>query len=131
VSTAAQPLERAPASPGTSRPQASALRRFLRRRELVLVILTLAVFFITYAVNSGFANGGYISFMLADAMPLAILAVGQTIVCLVRGIDLSVAGTLGLVAVATGFLGCSSSLRGSRRSSSRSGRSSSTRAFRN
>jgi ribose/xylose/arabinose/galactoside ABC-type transport system permease subunit len=104
VSTAAQPLERAPASPGTSRPQASALRRFLRRRELVLVILTLAVFFITYAVNSGFANGGYISFMLADAMPLAILAVGQTIVCLVRGIDLSVAGTLGLVAVATGFL---------------------------
>jgi ribose/xylose/arabinose/galactoside ABC-type transport system permease subunit len=104
VSAAAQSLERAPVTPGTSPQRTSVLRRFVRRRELLLVILTLAVFLITDAVNSGFGQGGYISFMLADAMPLAILAVGQTVVCLVRGIDLSVAGTLGLVAVATGFL---------------------------
>jgi ribose/xylose/arabinose/galactoside ABC-type transport system permease subunit len=76
----------------------------VRRRELLLVILTLAIFFITYADNRGFAENGYISFMLADAMALAILAVGQTIVCLVRGIDLSVAGVLGIVAVSCGFI---------------------------
>jgi ribose/xylose/arabinose/galactoside ABC-type transport system permease subunit len=76
----------------------------VRRRELLLVILTVAIFLITYLDNRGFGENGYISFMLADAMPLAILAVGQTIVCLVRGIDLSVAGVLGLVAVSTGFL---------------------------
>jgi ribose/xylose/arabinose/galactoside ABC-type transport system permease subunit len=99
-----QSLERMPATRGTSPQRASALRRLVRRRELLLVILILAVFLVTVAVNSGFGQGGYIAFMLADAMPLAILAVGQTIVCLVRGIDLSVAGTLGMVAVATGFL---------------------------
>lgn len=99
-----QALGSAPAAPGTSEQRSSALRRLVRRRELLLVILTLAVFFITYLDNRGFGENGYISFMLADAMPLAILAVGQTIVCLVRGIDLSVAGVLGLVAVSTGFL---------------------------
>ena len=99
-----QALASAPAAPGTSEQRSSALRRLVRRRELLLVILTLAVFFITYLDNRGFGENGYISFMLADAMPLAILAVGQTIVCLVRGIDLSVAGILGIVAVSTGFL---------------------------
>lgn len=94
----------APATPGTSEQRSSALRRLVRRRELLLVILTLAIFFITYLDNRGFGENGYISFMVADAMPLAILAVGQTIVCLVRGIDLSVAGVLGIVAVSTGFL---------------------------
>jgi ribose/xylose/arabinose/galactoside ABC-type transport system permease subunit len=104
VTAVSQSLGRAPARPGTRAPRSSALRRFVRRRELLLVIITVAVFLITDAVNSGFGTGGYISFMLADAMPLAILAVGQTIVCLVRGIDLSVAGVLGMVAVSTGFL---------------------------
>jgi ribose/xylose/arabinose/galactoside ABC-type transport system permease subunit len=104
VTDVPQALGSAPAAPGTSEQRSSALRRLVRRRELLLVILTLAVFFITYLDNRGFGENGYISFMLADAMPLAILAVGQTIVCLVRGIDLSVAGVLGLVAVSTGFL---------------------------
>ncbi|MGA3360475.1 MAG: ABC transporter permease [Solirubrobacteraceae bacterium] len=93
-----------PSTHGGSEQRSSALRRFVRRRELLLVILTLAIFFVTYLDNRGFGENGYISFMLADAMPLAILAVGQTIVCLVRGIDLSVAGVLGMVAVSTGFL---------------------------
>jgi ribose/xylose/arabinose/galactoside ABC-type transport system permease subunit len=94
----------APATPGRSGQRSSALRRFVRRRELLLVVVTVAIFLITYLDNRGFGENGYISFMLADAMPLAILAVGQTIVCLVRGIDLSVAGVLGMVAVSTGFL---------------------------
>lgn len=80
------------------------LRRLLGQRELLLVALTLAVFLVTFAVNSGFGQSSEISFLLADAMPLAILAVGQTVVCLVRGIDLSVASVLGVAAVSTGFL---------------------------
>jgi ribose/xylose/arabinose/galactoside ABC-type transport system permease subunit len=104
VTGVAQPLRRPRATPDTSAQRSSGLRRLLRRRELLLVILTVAIFFITYADNRGFGENGYISFMLADAMPLAILAVGQTIVCLVRGIDLSVAGVLGIVAVSCGFI---------------------------
>jgi ribose/xylose/arabinose/galactoside ABC-type transport system permease subunit len=104
VTDVAQSPGGAPAAHGRSEQRHSALRRLMRRRELLLVVLTLAIFFITYLDNRGFGENGYISFMLADAMPLAILAVGQTIVCLVRGIDLSVAGVLGIVAVSTGFL---------------------------
>lgn len=104
MTDAPQALEGAPAAPVASEQRPSAMRYLVRRRELLLVVLTLAVFLITYLDNRGFGENGYISFMLADAMPLAILAVGQTIVCLVRGIDLSVAGVLGLVAVSTGFL---------------------------
>jgi rhamnose transport system permease protein len=104
VSAISQTIERVPAAPGNSGEQRSALRRLVRRRELVLGVLTVAIFLVTYADNRGFGQNGYISFMLADAMPLAILAVGQTIVCLVRGIDLSVAGVLGLVAVSCGFI---------------------------
>ena len=84
--------------------RSSALAQFARRREPLVVVVTLAVFLVTTALKPSFGAGGNISFLLADAMPLAILAVGQTVVCLVRGIDLSVAPTLGIAAVATGFL---------------------------
>ena len=97
-------LSPAPVGSAADKQVVSALRRLLAHRELLLVALTLAVFFVTFAENSGFGTSGNISFLLADAMPLAILAVGQTIVCIVRGIDLSVASTLGVAAVSTGFL---------------------------
>jgi ribose/xylose/arabinose/galactoside ABC-type transport system permease subunit len=97
-------LGRAPAESARRGQRSTTVRRVLERRELLLVALTLAVFFVTFAVNSGFGSSGNISFLLADAMPLAILSVGQTIVCLVRGIDLSVAAILGVAAVSTGFL---------------------------
>lgn len=84
--------------------RASGLVALARRREPPLVVVTLAIFLITTALKPSFGSGGNVSFLLADAMPLAILAVGQTVVCLVRGIDLSVAPTLGIAAVATGFL---------------------------
>jgi ribose/xylose/arabinose/galactoside ABC-type transport system permease subunit len=84
--------------------RASQLRRFMRRREPPLVIVTLVVFGFTALLEPDFAAFSNISFMLATAMPLAVLAVGQTIVCLVRGIDLSVAPVMGIAAVSTGFL---------------------------
>ncbi len=82
----------------------AALAQFARRREPLLVVVTLAVFVITTALQSAFGSGGNISFLLADAMPLAIVAVGQTVVMLVRGIDVSVAPIFGIAAVSTGFL---------------------------
>jgi ribose/xylose/arabinose/galactoside ABC-type transport system permease subunit len=94
---------RPPAPPDQPR-RSSVLVQLARRREPPLVVVTLAIFLITTGLKPSFGSGGNISFLLADAMPLAILAVGQTVVCLVRGIDLSVAPTLGIAAVATGFL---------------------------
>jgi ribose/xylose/arabinose/galactoside ABC-type transport system permease subunit len=93
------------AKTATERARPSLLRRTTRRREPALVVVTLAVFALTASLQSGFALRGNISFLLATAMPLAVVAVAQTIVMLVRGIDLSVAPVLGISAVSIGFLG--------------------------
>jgi ribose/xylose/arabinose/galactoside ABC-type transport system permease subunit len=91
-------------SPAREPPRYSALAGFARRREPLLVLVTIVVFAITSALQPAFGSGGNISFLLADAMPLAIVAVGQTVVMLVRGIDVSVAPIFGIAAVSTGFL---------------------------
>ena len=77
----------APATSERRRSRRGALLRVARRRESLLVVLTLAVFFVTTALQSGFGSSGDIAYLLESAMPLAVLAVGQTMVCLVRGID--------------------------------------------
>jgi len=46
---------------------------------------------------------GNISFMLADSVGIMVLAIGETIVIIGRGIDLSVAPILGIAAIAVGF----------------------------
>jgi len=96
--------EATPAAPAGRRHRRAAPLRLVRRRETLLVALTLAVFFITTALQSSFGSTGDIAYLLESAMPLAVLAVGQTMVCLVRGIDVSVAGILGVAAISTGFL---------------------------
>jgi rhamnose transport system permease protein len=73
-------------------------------REIQLVLVTLAIFAITTAHQSSFLSAGNISFLLADGMAVAVVAVGQTLVVLTRGIDLSVAPILGTSALALGFL---------------------------
>ncbi len=80
------------------------LSRLLAMRELQLVLVTVVIFAITTAHASTFISAGNISFLLADAMAVAVIAVGQTIVVLTRGIDLSVAPILGTAALAVGFL---------------------------
>ncbi len=90
--------------PVDERRRAPLLRRTLRRREPMLVLVTLAIFGLTSALQPHFALQGNISFLLASAMPLAVVAVGETVVMLVRGIDLSVAPVLGIAAVSTGFI---------------------------
>jgi ribose/xylose/arabinose/galactoside ABC-type transport system permease subunit len=106
MSGIASPVEHQviPAQPRRRDSRRSAALRLARRREPLLVVMTLAVFVLTTALEPSFDTSGNINFMLESAMPLAVLAVGQTMVCLVRGIDVSVAPILGIAAVSTGFL---------------------------
>jgi ribose/xylose/arabinose/galactoside ABC-type transport system permease subunit len=106
VTVAVPPAASAPPAPARPprRPPRRAVRRVIARRESQLVVVTLVVGAISTLLHSNFAALGNISFMLSDAMAVAIVAVGQTIVVLGRGIDLSVAPILGVAAVSVGFL---------------------------
>ncbi len=75
----------------------------LRRREAQLVLAILAVFALSSALHHTFASASNISFILADSVATMIVAVGQTIVVLARGIDLSVSPVLGIAAIGVGF----------------------------
>jgi ribose/xylose/arabinose/galactoside ABC-type transport system permease subunit len=77
--------------------------RALRRRDTQLLLAMLAVGGASSALHPGFASSSNISFMLADSVITMVLAVGQTIVVIGRGIDLSVAPVLGIAAVGAGF----------------------------
>jgi ribose/xylose/arabinose/galactoside ABC-type transport system permease subunit len=81
-----------------------AIARALIHRELQLVLVTAIVVAITTIQNSSFSSMGNVSFLVADSMAVAIVAVGETLVVLTRGIDLSVAPVLGTAALAVGFL---------------------------
>ena len=58
------------------------------------------------AVSTSFLSAGNISNLLLQIAPLGIVAIGQTFVMIVRGLDLSVASMMATAAViATGFAG--------------------------
>lgn len=99
--TSADPLR-----PGGQSPRAAVrtLTNLLIHREIQLVLVTLVVIAITTIHNASFSSAGNISFLIADSMAIAIVAVGETLVVLARGIDLSVAPVLGTAALAVGFL---------------------------
>lgn len=75
----------------------------LARREVQIVVAILVVSGVSAAIHPDFIAPGNISFMLADAVATALLAIGQTIVILGKGIDLSVAPILGISAVVVGL----------------------------
>jgi ribose/xylose/arabinose/galactoside ABC-type transport system permease subunit len=75
----------------------------LRRREVQLIIAIGVVIGVSAALHPDFVQPANISFMLADSSVTAILATGQTLVVLAKGIDLSVAPILGIAAVEVGF----------------------------
>jgi ribose/xylose/arabinose/galactoside ABC-type transport system permease subunit len=90
-----------PVTGGTAR--RSAALRLLVHRGTLLVLAMVAIALASGAHESAFLTRSNLSFIVADAAATAILAVGQTVVLLGRGIDLSVAPILGLAAVAVGF----------------------------
>lgn len=104
MSTAAPPAGSVPRGAPSPRELVRTFRGFLVHRELQLVLVTVVVILITSVHSASFAQPGNISFLIADSMAVAIVAVGETIVVLTRGIDLSVAPVLGTAALAVGFL---------------------------
>lgn len=71
------------------------------------MLLILPVLFVVGGVISpAFVSGGNLSNLLQQFAPLAIVAMGQSLVMIVRGLDLSVASMMATAAViATGFSG--------------------------
>jgi len=100
--------DRAAPRPKPSRPLASGRRR--ERREITLVVATLATILIVSLFRHNFMSVQNLRFMLLNSVVLSLLALGQTLVIATRGIDLSVAPILGLTAVVTGLLAQSSGL---------------------
>ncbi|HTU66585.1 MAG TPA: ABC transporter permease [Steroidobacteraceae bacterium] len=66
------------------------------RRDLAFGVLTLLLFGAVVAVFPGFASPRNVAGLLDDTSILVMLALGQMLVILVRGVDLSVAANLAL-----------------------------------
>lgn len=82
------------AEPTTAR--ADRLRRLLRARELPVVAVLVVIILLTTWLNPRFLTLQAIRDSLLATSFIALLAVGQTFVILMRHIDLSVGSTLGL-----------------------------------
>jgi ribose/xylose/arabinose/galactoside ABC-type transport system permease subunit len=82
----------------------NALSDIVRNYGIHLVLLVLIV--VTTILSPAFMTGNNISNMLLQAAPLGIVVIGQAMVILVRGLDLSVASVMATAAVvATSFNG--------------------------
>jgi ribose transport system permease protein len=85
--------------PGTRRPRAAHI--LAQNSGLILaaaiLLLSIVVFIAMFAIEQGRLPGNFeITSTVNNTMPLALAAVGQTIVVLTRGIDLSVGGVIDL-----------------------------------
>jgi ribose/xylose/arabinose/galactoside ABC-type transport system permease subunit len=73
------------------------------RRELLLLIVMVAIVLASVAHHGYFWSSRNIAFILADSMVITFLALGETFVLLSRGVDLSIAPIMGLSACIVGF----------------------------
>jgi ribose/xylose/arabinose/galactoside ABC-type transport system permease subunit len=90
-----------------------ARRSFLRRmeaRDLTLVGVTVVFALLVGLVNRDFLSAQNLRFMLLNSVVLSLVAIGQTLVIAMRGIDLSVAPLMGLSAILCGLLAQSQGL---------------------
>ncbi len=74
------------------------------RRDIVLLVVTGVSAGLVGLVNPGFLAPGNLRFVLLNSVVLSIVALGQTMVIAMRGIDLSVAPLMGLSAMVCGLL---------------------------
>ncbi len=99
---------REPSTPGLTRPQAQSarantslnvlIRRFLLSNYFVLYLTV--IFFVVAAIFfPSLRTPGNISNQLQNMFPLLAVAIGQTFVLILGGIDLSVGATMGLTSV--------------------------------
>lgn len=87
-------------SPSTVHP----LVRLLRAREVSLVALLLIVALGTAAINPLFLSFGSLKDLFLNVAIIALVVVGQTIVLLMKHVDLSVSSVVGLSAFLSGSL---------------------------
>lgn len=86
---------------------AAPLRRFsalLRAREISLVVILLVVLLGTAAINPRFLGAGSLRDLLLNVSIISLVVVGQTVVLLMKHVDLSVGSVVGLSAFLTGSL---------------------------
>jgi ribose transport system permease protein len=103
--------ESPPGAGGLAR-QALGQARGADMRPLAAWVLAVALFLIYAALQPGTLSIGQIGTLAGDGLPLALLALGQGIVILTAGIDLSIGGvlSLGTALAATRFTGTGSAL---------------------
>ncbi|UQN08376.1 ABC transporter permease [Deinococcus sp. QL22] len=80
------------------------LSRLLRAREVSLVALLLVVTLGTAAINPLFLSFGSLKDLFLNVSIIALVVIGQTIVLLMKHVDLSVSSVVGLSAFLTGSL---------------------------
>lgn len=85
-------------------PRPNILTRLLRAREFTLVAILLLITLGTAAVNPRFLGVGSVRDLLLNVSVIGLLVVGQTIVLLMKHVDLSVSSVVGLTAFLTGSL---------------------------
>lgn len=78
--------------------------QLMRSRVSYLIVAIVVIAAITAAFKPQFLVGSNIRFILVSAAILGFIALGETLVIVGRGIDLSVAATLGLSALVVGQL---------------------------
>ena len=99
MAKSARPVVRAPQRPRAGRD----LTWLLRRREVLVAAAIVVVIGLSTAVHPYFWSSDNISFIFADSMVIAFLALGESFVMLGRGIDLSVGAIMGMSAIIVGF----------------------------
>ncbi len=77
-------------------------KALLGAREVSILLVVLAVFGLTTAYNSSFADLLSVQQLLVGASVMVILAVGETLVIITRNVDLSIGSVLGLSAYVVG-----------------------------
>ena len=91
-------------APASSLSSPGWLSRLLMAREVSLVGLLVLVTLGTAAINPLFLSFGSVRDLLLNVSIIALLVVGQTLVLLMKHVDLSVSSTVGLSAFLTGSL---------------------------
>lgn len=77
---------------------------FLRSREISLLILLAALTTVTTLLNPRFLSGQSVKDMLLNVSIIALLTIGQSIVILMRQIDLSISSIVGMTAFLSGTI---------------------------
>lgn len=91
-------------STGPVTPTPNLLTRLFRAREASLVLILLGLFAVTSALNPRFLSAQSLRDLALNVAIVALVVVGETLVLLMRHVDLSVSSILGLSAFLSGAL---------------------------